>query len=368
MAERGLVAEAGMFEEAQAFNSRTGELKVTIIRPGFNTSKGRYYTPQALRESADRFVGAKCYVNHATKAENAARPEGSVHDWVANVTKTAIESDGRMSGVVKVHDKTFKEKLAGLKEANLLPHMGMSIRAAGMQEAAMIEGQRTMQVNSLDYIKSLDFVTEAGAGGQVHEMAESAGAHILTADELFAEFAESAENDIDLVSVDVLRLRRPDFVAAILTESKDMKTVEQLQAELNEANTKIAAAETAKTDAEAKLLAAQESADKAIVASTLTTKLSESKLPEIAQTRIKAQFKEATKVDGIQEAITAEEAYIKSLGVPEIKRVKGMGTADVSESGGQDAEKLKKDYIASQVHMGISQEAAEKNYGRYFSA
>lgn len=353
---RGLVSEASCFVEAKAFNAKTGELLVTVIAPGFNTSKSRFYTKTALSESGGVFAGAKMFANHQTKQEAAARPEGRVQDWVANLGTPFVESDGRLMARAKVHDAGFKTKLAALDEAGLLKEMGVSIRAAGVQTPGTVGGVNTMIVESFVACKSVDFVTFPGAGGRV-EMMESDGQHYLTVSELDEVMQESEAQDIDLMTLPVLRERRPDLVAQIFTEAQEKhnmeKTVAQLETELAESKAKTLVAETALTEA-------QTVGKKATVQSTLVTLLAEAALPEVSVTKLKAQFAEATDVALIAPAIEAEKVYIKALGVTSKPGVRGLGAQQ--EAGDPEAKQKRVDYIdAMRKAPGMTKEMAESS-------
>lgn len=358
---RQRVFEATAFTEAagtKAFDAKTGTLTITIIKEGFNTSKTKFYSKKALRETGGIFAGAKMFANHQTTAEEKARPEGRVQDWVASISKESpwLESDGRLRSKAIVHDADFKKKLTGLQEAGLLGEMGVSIRAFGGGTPAEVGGYKTTFVESFLGCKSVDFVTFPGAGGKV-DMLESDGQHYLTAEELVTYFEEDAATDLDLISLEKLKESRPDLVASIQTEVRETimaeKTVEQLTTELKEAQEKATALTTENTQL-------KEAGAKSTVQTELDKQLKESGLPEPAQKKLREQFKEATKVDGIKEAITAEAEYLKGFGVEAGKKgVRGMGEHQESTSN-TDAAKVRADMVKSFVESGMSKELAEQ--------
>ncbi|PYX38252.1 MAG: hypothetical protein DMG75_04445 [Acidobacteria bacterium] len=77
--------------------------------------------------------------------------------------------------------------------------MGISIRAVGEASKANIEGMDTNCVEALLRARSVDFVTYAGAGGQVEAM----------------ESAQNRDNDVDLVE------------SSARKETTNVKTLEQ---------------------------------------------------------------------------------------------------------------------------------------------
>lgn len=151
-----------------AYNASKGELTVTVIRPG--TSKNnRHYSPALLKKSAGIFEGAKMFADHQSDREMKERPEGSVNNWVATLKNVKAESDGTVKGTAVLIDPAFKAKVETLNEHKLLPQLGVSIRAAGKySDTPHTDGSKA--VESLDFARSVDFVTFAGAGGQAENL------------------------------------------------------------------------------------------------------------------------------------------------------------------------------------------------------
>jgi hypothetical protein len=151
-------------ESAGLYNAKTGELPVTIIKPGLSKNN-RYYSPELLKRDAKIFEGAKMFLDHQTDKEQVARPEGSVKDWVASLKDVKAESDGTLKGTAVLIDPAFKDKVAALAEAGLLKTLGVSIRAAALQRDADMDGKRVKAIEGFKACRSVDFVTFAGAGG-----------------------------------------------------------------------------------------------------------------------------------------------------------------------------------------------------------
>jgi hypothetical protein len=148
-----------------SYNATKGELTITVIKPG--TSKNnRHYPAAVLKRSAKIFEGARMFADHQTDSEVKARPEGSVNQWVATLTKTWAEADGTIKGAAVVIDPVFKTKLENLARAGCLNQMGISIRATGRYSDTPGPGGSKL-IESLDSCRSVDFVTFAGAGGSV---------------------------------------------------------------------------------------------------------------------------------------------------------------------------------------------------------
>jgi hypothetical protein len=343
---RAFCAEVSPLQEA-AYDPTKGLLTLTIIKPGFSKNitrladgsrAQRYYPATTLKEAAPLFAGAKMFADHATEAEDRARPEGSVRNWVATVKKAWAESDGRVRGEAAIIDPGFKSKLEELQKQNLLSDMHVSIRAIGEASKGSIEGKPAAIVESITAARSVDFVTFGAAGGQL-EILES----------------EAEANDIDLVTEASLRQRRPDLVELIEShfEGDCMKT---LETQLQEANTQLAAEKKRADEAESKIQEAEKTAKKAAAAVELTKLLTESKLPEKAQERLKKQFSEAVSTDGMKEAIEYEKEYIRSFGGS--SKVTNMGARDAGTTSISEADRHKR-RVEILKASGMSEKEAE---------
>lgn len=202
--ERRIFANLEQLDEAAgaSYQPSTGNLTVTVIKPGISKNN-RYYSADLLKRSVGIFENAKMFSDHQTDKDAAARPEGSVKDWVATITGVKCESDGTIKATANVHDPIFKESLANLKKAGNLSQMGVSIRAFGEAVRGKVEGKDCMVIESLRGCKSVDFVTFAGAGGQVEAMNESAD-----------------PDDVMLIDIETLKEKRPDLVIELTKKKK----------------------------------------------------------------------------------------------------------------------------------------------------
>lgn len=347
--QRAVERFAEAFGESD-YNAASGELTLTVIKPGFNKSKQRFYPASMLKESHTIFDGAKMFADHQTDKESKERPEGSVRNWVANLGNTWVESDGRVRAKATVIDPPFKAKLDMLKEKGLLPEMGVSIRALGESSLAEIEGTKTQLVESLLKVRSVDFVTFAGAGGQVDAIAESNNPDVV---------------ELDLATLEQLRESRPDLVE-LIESNQELTMAKSIEQQLNESlaeNLKL------KTDHDALVKKFEESEKKSKQSATalvLETLLKESKLPDLSQKRLREQFKEAVEDKGIKEAITAEIEYVKAItgGKPAAAKVTAMGERengreDIQESTPEEEAALIKRIEEAYIELGNTPEEAK---------
>lgn len=325
------IAESNVIEDIAE-----STITMTIIKPGMSKNK-RNYSADMLKRDYKVFEGAKMFLNHATDAEEKARPEGRVQDWAATMKKVWVENDGTVKGTAAVIDKKLVEKLDALKASNQLADMGVSIRAVGTGSK---EKDGSTVVESLVKCKSVDFVTFAGAGGQVEAM-------------------ESAQDDVDLLSEAQLREVRPDLVSLIESKVKEefkaMKTVEELTTELAEATRKLNEA-NATNEANAKKLRVLEAQGK------IAKAIAESGLPKPSQDRLAKQFSEAESDEKIAEAIKDEKKYIESLGgKSKPAKVVNMGESKPPEDDDDDDDEEVKesDMVESFKLLGLDDNTAK---------
>jgi len=308
--------------EVTAEQIASGVLPVRIIQPGFNSSKSRNYTKKAVADAVAIFEGAKQYANHATKTEEKERPERDIRDWVSTLKNIHITKEGNAVGEAHIHAGWFKEMVKGLQEAGTLNKLGVSINSIGKGAKQKIDGVETFLVESLvDHpFKSVDFVTEAGAGGQAG-VQESASPEIV---------------DVYLVDLVKLKEARPDLMKEIESEydSKNIAEVNKAMEAIEEIKTlkeSIEALTKEKTELQTKITEAEKGKAKIEAQAKITEAVSKSTLPEAAKARLTEQFKESTDATGIDAAIKAETDYLAKLA--ESGKVKGLGhtTPDTSK-------------------------------------
>jgi len=308
---RVLGQEVFALEEA-AFNADKGEVTVTVIKPGFNTSGARFYPRQTLARDYKVFEGVKMYADHPTAREDRERPERSVRSWVGQIKRVYVAEDGSIKARADIVQPWFQSHLATLKEKNLLNEMGVSIIAVGEGVKAKMEGKTTTLIERFVKARSVDFVTDAGAGGQV-DCFES------------DRDGDPATYDVDLIDAETLRSTRPDLIEIIegelagqtsAEETTQMDEMETKLAELKEANETLASQNVELTTK----VAAQETT----VAKAQVDKLiAEADVPDATKARLTTQFSEATSVDGVAEAIEAAKTEVAAL--REAGVVKGVG-------------------------------------------
>jgi hypothetical protein len=147
------------------------EIPIKIIAPGKGSSA--FYTPESLQRAASDklFDEAQIYINHATKDQESARPEGDYRDLAGAIKAGSVawhESHKRGPGLYGIG--LFTPQIAPEVRAKAAIS-GMSIRANGEAEKEssgrpkMREGLPVLE--RFTGIESVDLVTRAGAGGMV---------------------------------------------------------------------------------------------------------------------------------------------------------------------------------------------------------
>ena len=305
-----------------------GRATVIVIKPGFNTTEDRYYPAEMLRRDYKVFEGQKMYADHPTEAEDEARPERSIKDWVATLSEVTCDESGVVTGIAEIVEPWLMQKLASLRDKDMLSDMGISINAVGSASKSTIEGKETLVIEKLVACRSVDFVTEPGAGGIV-TMYESDRGH-----------------DIDLIELATLRERRPDLIKAVEAKiraeiTKEVKKAMESEEKITELEGQIATLTTERDSL--KEAAEQAVKDKAKAEAQAAIKEAVDKateLPEAARERLQERFKDAESAEGIAEAIQAEVDYIGKLA--EAGKVKGLGGSNPDPE--KDKEALKESF------------------------
>jgi len=287
-----------------------GRAMVVVIKAGFNATEERYYPVDMLRRDFKIFEGQKMYADHPTEAEDRARPERSIKDWVATLTEVKCDEDGTVTGTAEVIEPWMMQKLASLRDKNMLSEMGISINAVGHASKGKINGKDTLVIEELTGARSVDFVTEPGAGGVV-------------------TFYESDRTrDIDLIEIKSLKEKRPDLVKAIENEvreeiTKEVKKMTEQEDKIKDLESQI---ETLTTERDQlKEAAKQAEKDQRIAEAQKAVKeaVDQAELPDAAKERLIEKFKDSESSEGIAEAIQAEKDYIAKLS--ESGKVKNLG-------------------------------------------
>lgn len=157
----------------EAVLRRDGTVPIKVIEEGWGTSG--FYPADVLRTDGPVAFpkGTQMYWDHPTPTEEADRPERSLRDLAAVTVSDAYWLDDGPAGPALYADaQVFEGYRDSIEE--LAPHIGVSIRAAGATTFGEADGRSGRIVEKIVAGKSIDFVTQAGAGGEVVSLFESA--------------------------------------------------------------------------------------------------------------------------------------------------------------------------------------------------
>ncbi len=279
-------AETGNLLEAAL--RRDGTIGIKIIQPGKGSSG--FYPAEVLERDGPKVfkAGTQMYWDHQTAVEEAERPEGSLHSLAGELVSDARwESNGAEGPGLYADAQVFGPYQEAVNE--LAGHIGVSIRARGDAKP----GPEGPIIQRLTEVNSIDFVTRAGAGGEILELFESA--------------RNKATERRETVTTP-----QPDERITQLLERQEL--LEQENAQLKEANIVRDAREQ------------------------VARQLSASELPEIMRERVgknilaSLPMKEG-KLDvevltqKVSDAVESETEYIKSIIGP-LSLVHGMGASE----------------------------------------
>lgn len=141
------------------------DYEIKLIAPGKGSSA--FYPAEVLKRDGPKVFGAgtHVYLNHPTAAEESARPEGDVANLAGVLTTQAQYHESHAKGAgLYARMKVFADHAQMVEEK--APHVGMSIRAAGIAEAGKVRDGVPV-LKELTRAESVDVVTRAGAGGMI---------------------------------------------------------------------------------------------------------------------------------------------------------------------------------------------------------
>ena len=369
---------------------KNGRTPIKLIAPGWGASG--YYPAEVLERDGPVIfkAGTQMFWDHPKKSDENDRPERSLRDLAAVLVSDAAWMPEHphgpgLYGEAAVY-KPYRERLA-----ELAPDIGVSIMAWGAAIQGEREGKKGMVIQEIKSGRSVDFVTAAGAGGQVLELFEAARVHphgphtcvCPDCGEVFEAEADQKCNNVECpecgarMRAEVVGEKRKEKEAAEvdLKEAQELKDQNAaLKVELLKAQTD---AETAVTKAQESIAALQQDvarhseadqlrAAQAIVAEVLEA--NREKLPEVTIARLKESLalnfpvdekkvlKEAEYRVSLGEKVKAELDYVAKIA--KAGEIRGMGSA--GGSGSQETAGLAESFEAAFIGQGETPEEAKR--------
>ena len=325
-----------------------GTARVRIIQPGWGSSG--YYSRELLKRDGPKIFKAKTksYWDHPTLAEERERPEGSLRNLAAELTSDAIWLENGPVGPGLYADiKVFKPFQAAVED--LAPHIGLSIRAKGKATQGEMEGREGLIVAELTSRRSVDFVTVAGAGGQVVQLFESARGDppkkTTEVQKVEPQEAQELKDQNAALKAELLKIQQDTKTAAAKAQ-ESITTLQQNVDRHNEAD-QLRAAQT-------------------IVAEVLEA--NKEKLPDVTVIRLQASLARSFPTDDkgvlkeadyrllLEKAIKDEVDYVAKI--KKVGEIRGMGSA----GGGspQETAGLIESFSATFQAQGIAPEEAKR--------
>lgn len=160
-----------------------GSALIHVIRPGVGRGRGRHlYEADMLRENAGKFIGWPMYIDHLSPEAKKAmgglprslKDTGGVIQeawWDPNVPADDDKDWGQGAVVAKVKPLGFAKTL--IEEAPEIVGASIAATATGVRPVDR-NGERVWLVEGISDKGSVDWVTEAGAGGRVVSLVEAA--------------------------------------------------------------------------------------------------------------------------------------------------------------------------------------------------
>ncbi len=172
-------------------------LSGVILAAGMSKN-GNFYPAETIERAADKFRGVKCFIDHSADGNPGGR---SIRDVCGIVEECRAES-GKLKALIRLSaehawiDSMIHEGILG----------DVSINALGRTKLTRRDGRVVREVTEISKAYSVDFVTDAAAGGRVEALLrESAG------------YAEGLRL-IESMTLTELKQTRPDLVNRILDE------------------------------------------------------------------------------------------------------------------------------------------------------
>jgi hypothetical protein len=196
-----------------------GTVSIHVMRPCIGKGKGRHvYTAEMLKENAHKFSGWRMFKNHLS--EQARRALGGLPRPIEHIGGRVIEAEwdetvpadpdrGFEQGAIVARVRPVGEIKALIEQDPELIEASINAKATSVQPV-MADGKRAWLVEGIQDDGSVDWVTEAGAGGRVASLVESV---YHTQEDIEMALLESM-SDEELVQT--LRENRPGLVDSLV--------------------------------------------------------------------------------------------------------------------------------------------------------
>jgi len=328
--------------------SANGRTPIKLIAPGWGTS-GFYPADVLERDGPQIFkAGTQMFWDHPKRTDERDRPERSLRDLAAVLVSDAAWMPEHPKGPGLYAEAAvytpYRERLA-----ELAPNIGVSILAYGAAVKAEREGKKGLVIQEITSRRSVDFVTVAGAGGQVVQLFESARGDppekTTEVKKVEPQEAQELKDQNAALKAELLKIQQDTKTAAAKAQ-ESITTLQQNVDRHNEAD-QLRAAQT-------------------IVAEVLEA--NKEKLPDVTVIRLQASLARSFPTDDkgvlkeadyrllLEKAIKDEVDYVAKI--KKVGEIRGMGSA----GGGspQETAGLIESFSATFQAQGIAPEEAKR--------
>jgi len=325
---------------------RDGTIPIKIIQAGWGSSG--YYPADVLERDGPKVFtkDMHMYWNHPTLTEETDRPERSLNDLAAVLVSDARWNKNGPKGPGLYADAKVFEGYQKPVD-NLAENIGVSIRAMGKAQQGTVDGITGPVITELTAGKSVDFVTAAGAGGEIITLFEAA--RVVRTDETKTGQVPADEATASVASSE-----------STTEEDMDIQKLNETVATLQTSNEALAT-QNARLSESMALRDAKDMVEEALKA--ITT------LPDVTKARlIKDLAKNPPMKEGaldkevfaerIQEAVKAEVKYLEQ--VAGIGSIRGLGESQGNEHDEEGDEKKVEESLAESFSaLGLSETRAK---------
>jgi len=273
------------------FDPERRTVKQRIIRAG-ESANGRYYKPETLQAALPLFARANVYADHPTPQAQRMGQARSVRETSGWLADPVFENNALVA------TRHFTKNQAGRDMMDLVSDivdgiapptlMGASINAVGKVAEGEVNGKKTMMVEAITAVNSVDDVSSPAAGGGFEPLIHSGNvvlANVLEAME-FDEWRAARPEFEDKLKNEWKAVRQTEAVAAAIAER------DQAQAALVEANQQMEAKTQQVSNLETELASLRADLARKALEVELEKALREHRLPIEWETQLRAQLAE----------------------------------------------------------------------------
>lgn len=188
--------------ESAGVETETGILKnVTLIQAGWTKDDARFYPREVLEAAIPAYDNVQMFSGHGQKDERTGKKERDLGAWIGNTIPGTVRFDVATESVV-----SDVRLIQGNPEAEMVSRMladplvkarlGLSHKSYVVQRNGEKNGKKGLIVEAINRVESVDWVTSANSGGNVHN----------------ATLESEVAGEMDITTLAEMRAAFPDLV------------------------------------------------------------------------------------------------------------------------------------------------------------